>query len=246
LRTQDDPDLQATVHPFNATIRTFRHMTAHRLLPLAACSLLLALAVPAHAATVTVVVNGADGQPAPNVVVQLLPAHAAAWKPPTTPYMIAQHDIHFVPYLTAVPVGATVRFSNQDPYDHHLRSEPGGPIGNIPPAKEFEMRLAAASSDKIARSDLKFDKAGVIVLGCHLHSSMRGHLFVSETPFVAVTDANGRAVIPDVPEGAADMRTWSPDQLVDQAATPRQVSGATASFDTTLNFIPPKPRRRRS
>ncbi len=220
-------------------------MSPFRLPPLAACSLLLALAFQAHAATITVIVTGADGQPAPDVVVQLTPAHAPAARPPTTPYVIAQRDIHFVPYVTAVPVGATVRFSNQDPYDHHLRSEPGGPFGNVAPAREFEMRLAAASGDKAASTDLKFDKAGVVVLGCHLHSSMRGHLFVSETPYVAVTDANGRAVIPDVPDGAADLRTWSPEQLVDQPATPRQVKGV-AVFETTLNFTPPKLRRRRS
>ena len=221
-------------------------MTRRPLVLLAACSALLAIAARAPAATVTVVVYGADGQPAPDVVVQLLPAHPGTYKLPATPYVIAQRDIHFVPYLTAVPVGATVRFSNEDPYDHHLRSEPGGPLGNIPPAKEFEMRLAAASGGKVASTDVRFDKAGVVVLGCHLHSSMRGHLFISETPYVAVTDVNGRATIPDVPDGAADLRTWSPEQLVDQAATTRQVLGAAVSVDTTLNFTPPKPRRRRS
>ena len=221
-------------------------MTASRLPHLAACTALLALAFTAHAATVTVVVNGSDGQPAPNVVVQLMPAHPGVVRLSTTPVVIAQRDIHFVPYLTAVPVGTTVRFSNQDPFDHHLRSEPGGPFGNIAPAKEFEMRLAAASGDKVASTDLKFDKAGVIVLGCHLHSSMRGHLFVSETPFVAVTDANGRVVINDVPDGSADLRTWSPDQLTEQTASQKQISGAAVSLDATLNFTPPKPRRRRS
>jgi plastocyanin len=219
----------------------------HPLLPrLAACTSLLALAVTAHAATVTVVVNGADGQPAPNIVVQLMPAHPLPFRASATPVAIAQRDIHFVPYLTAVPVGATVRFSNQDPYDHHLRSEPGGPFGNIPPAREFEMRLAAASGDKVASSELKFDKAGVIVLGCHLHSSMRGHLFVSETPYVAVTDANGRAVIADVPDGGAELRTWSPDQLIAQPASEKQIAGAAMNFDATLNFTPPKAHRRRS
>ena len=221
-------------------------MSPHRLPRLAACTALLALALAAHAATVTVVVNGADGQPAPNVVVELLPAHPLPFKPSATPVMIAQRDIHFVPYLTAVPVGTTVRFSNQDPYDHHLRSEPGGPFGNVAPAREFEMRLAAASGDKVASAELRFDKAGVIVLGCHLHSSMRGHLFVSATPFVAVTDANGRAVIPDVPDGAAEMRTWSPEQLTDQPASPKQVAGTAMSLEATLNFTPPKARRRRS
>jgi len=221
-------------------------MTRPLALRLAACSLLLALAAHAQAATVTVVVNGSDGQPAPNVVVQLMPAHPGVIRPPATPVVIAQRDVHFVPYLTAVPVGTTVRFSNEDPFDHHLRSEPGGPFGNIAPAKEFEMRLAAVNGGKVASADVKFDKAGVIVLGCHLHSSMRGHLFVSETPYVAVTDVNGRVVIADVPDGAAELRIWSPDQLTDQVPSQRQINGASASLDTTLNFTPPKPRRRRS
>ena len=219
-------------------------MTCPRLPLLAACSLLLAF--QASAATVTVAVHGADGQPAPNVVVQLMPAHPAALKPPVAPVVIAQRDIHFVPYLTAVPVGTTVRFSNEDPYDHHLRSEPGGPFGNIPPAKDFEMRLAAMSGGKAASAEVRFDKPGLVVLGCHLHSSMRGHLFVSETPWVAVTDANGLATIADVPEGATELRTWSPEQLADQAASQKQIAGASAILETTLNFTPPKPRRRHS
>jgi plastocyanin len=219
-------------------------MTRPRLPSFAACSLLLAL--QARAATVTVAVHGADGQPAPNVVVQLMPAHPTAVKPPAAPVVIAQRDIHFEPYLTAVPVGTTVRFSNEDPYDHHLRSEPGGPFGNIAPAKDFEMRLPAMSGGKVASAEVKFDKPGVVVLGCHLHSSMRGHLFVSETPWVAVTDANGLATIADVPEGAADLRTWSPEQLIDQPTSQKQIAGASAILEATLNFTPPKTRRRHS
>lgn len=218
-------------------------MTCPALRSLAACSLLLAL--QAHAATVTVAVHGADGQPAVNVVVQLTPVHAGALpKVLAAPVVITQRDIHFVPYVTAVPVGTTVRFSNEDPYDHHLRSEPGGPFGNIAPAREFEMRLPAATADRISSAELKFDKAGIVVLGCHLHGSMRGHLFVSETPWVAVTDANGVATIADVPEGAADLRAWSADQLVDQPASRKQISGASVIVETTLNFTAPKPRRR--
>ena len=217
-------------------------MSRFRTLPFAACSLLLAL--QAQAATVTVAVHGADGQPAPNVVVQLMPAHPGVPRPPAAPVVIAQRDIHFVPYVTAVPAGTTVRFSNEDPYDHHLRSEAGGPLGNVAPAREFEMRLPAASGDKVSSAELRFDKPGIVVLGCHLHGSMRGHLFVSDTPWVAVTDANGVATLVDVPEGAADLRPWSPDQLVDQPAIHKQVAGASTILEATLNFTPPKPRRR--
>ncbi|MFL6629798.1 MAG: hypothetical protein ACJ8G1_25410 [Vitreoscilla sp.] len=206
-------------------------------------ALLLALALPARAANVTVTVHGADGQPAANIVVQLTPARPGAPRPPWTPVVIVQRDIHFVPAITAVPVGTTVRFSNQDPYDHHIRSEPAGPLGNLPPAKNFEMRLAGASGDKVASADVTFDKAGVLVLGCHLHGSMRGHVYVASTPWVAVTDASGSATIADVPDGAADLRTWSPEQLVDQPVAQKQVSGANVAFEATLNFTPPKRRR---
>jgi plastocyanin len=216
----------------------------HLHLPLAAAgSLLLALALPARSASVTVTVHGADGQPAPDVVVQLTPARPGAPRPPWTPVVIVQRDIHFVPAITAVPAGTTVRFSNQDPYDHHIRSEPAGPLGNIAPAKAFEMRLPAATADKVASADVTFDKPGLVVLGCHLHGSMRGHVYVSSTPWVAVTDASGAATIADVPDGAVELRAWSPEQLIDQPAAQKQVSGASVAFDATLNFTPPKRRR---
>jgi len=58
-----------------------------------------------------------------------------------------------------------------------------------------------------------------------------------------VTDASGSATIADVPDGAVDLRTWSPEQLLDQPAAQMQVSGANVAFDATLNFTPPKRRR---
>ena len=210
---------------------------------LAAGALALALALPARAASVTVNVHGADGQPAPNVVVQLLPAKPGAPRPPWTPVVIVQRDIHFVPAVTAVPAGTTVRFSNQDPYDHHIRSEPAGPLGTIAPAKTFEMRLPGATADKVASADVTLDKPGLIVLGCHLHGSMRGHLYVASTPWVAVTDASGSVTIADVPDGDVEVRSWSPEQLVDQPAVHKQVAGANVVLDTALNFTPPKRRR---
>ena len=206
-------------------------------------SLLLALAFPARSTSVTVAVRSADGQPAPNVVVQLTPADPGATRSPWPPVVIVQRDIHFVPAITAVPVGTTVRFTNQDPYDHHIRSEPGGPLGDIPPAKAFEMRLAGVTGDKVASADVTFDKPGVVVLGCHLPGSMRGHVYVGSTPWVAVTDASGAATIADVPQGAVELRTWSPEQLVDQPVLRKQIAGSGAILEATLNFTPPRRRR---
>jgi len=203
-------------------------------------ALLLALALTrAHAAELQVYVTTPDGRPAPDVVVALLPPAGtpAALPQPTEPVVIAQKDIRFQPYVTAVPLGTTVRFVNRDRFDHHVKSMAGGPLGSIAPAKEFEFRLAAARGSTTPSAELKMDAAGSIGLGCHLHGSMRGHLYVSPTPWVAVTDAAGRAVLPGVPEGAADLRLWHPDQLVAQANVPTTVSGASTA-QAKLNFAP--------
>ena len=206
--------------------------------PLAAA--LLGLAAPlALAADLQVYVTTPDGKPAPDVVVALLPLAAPAAAPAAAaePVLIVQKDIRFQPYVTAVPLGTTVRFVNRDRYDHHVRSTPGGPLGSIAPAKEFEFRLPAARSGKEPSADLVMDAPGASGLGCHIHGSMRGHIYVNPTPWVAVTDAAGRAVLRGAPDGAADLRLWHPDQLVAQAQTRTTVAG-NGNFEGKLNFTP--------
>jgi plastocyanin len=178
-------------------------------------SLALAWGVSAAAGPVQVTVKSADGKPVADTVVVVQPT--APWQPQPlpAPAVITQKDIKFMPYVSVVPMGGTVRFVNRDGYDHHVRSLPGGPLGTVAPAKQFEIRMPAAAGGKEASHDLKMDVPGVIALGCHLHGSMRGHVFVSLTPWYAVTDANGRATVDGVPEGQADVRLWHPDQLTD-------------------------------
>jgi plastocyanin len=216
----------------------------------AAATLALALLAcsAARAGTVQVKVTGQDGKPAANVVVQVTTIVAAARSAaaPTMPVLvIEQRDLQFSPYLNVVQTGTTARFVNRDPYDHHVRSTPGGPLGSIPPAKSFELRLAALESGAHAKpktAEVLLDKPGIIGLGCHIHGSMRGHLLVTDTPYFAKTDADGLAKIEQVPDGAAELKVWHPDQFIDQAAQKLQVTAAPLEVAAPLNFSP-KARR---
>ena len=168
---------------------------------------MLAASLPATAAQLKLTVLNADGKPAQDVAVQVSPTAAWASQPLPPPVVILQQNIRFVPFVTVVPVGATVRFINKDKFDHHVRSQPGGPLGNVAPAKQFEFRMAAAKDGlDSAAADLKLDTAGIVALGCHLHGSMRGHLYISPTPWFAVTDDQGRVRIEGVPDGQAEVR----------------------------------------
>ncbi len=210
-------------------------------------SLLLAATTPSLAATLHITVTGADGRPASDTVVLVQPGPGAqAVAPAPTTVVIEQRDFRFAPYVAVVPVGGAVRFLNKDSFDHHIRSLPGGPMSNVAPIKSIEYRLAASGRSGDASEPLKFELPGSILLGCHLHGSMRGHVLVAATPWFAVTDERGRARIENLPEGAVEVRLWHPDQLADQALQRLQL-GPSLGADAKLNFTPrrrPAPSRR--
>lgn len=214
----------------------------------------------AHAGSVQVSVTDKDGKPVPDVVVLVEPANKVAPKAAAAPVVIAQENLRFAPFLTIVPVGSTLRFVNRDGYDHHVRSTASGPLGSMPSVKNFELRLNAADSAAAPASndeykttttrkksgstwaEVKVDQAGPIGLGCHIHNSMRGQVYVSGTPWFAKTDANGEATLEGVPDGAADLSLWHPDQLQEQATQHLQVTAAPLKAIGQLNFTP---RRRK-
>ena len=215
----------------------------------------------AQAGTVQVLVTDKDGKPVADAVVLIDTAAKSPAQAAATPVVILQEGLRFVPFLTVVPAGSTLRFVNRDAYDHHVRSTPSGPLGNTPAVKNFELRLdaaegAAASPNDEYKSppparkkgasptaDVKVETAGAIGLGCHIHASMRGQVYVSATPWFGKTDANGLANIEGVPDGAAELNVWHPDQLQDQTTQRLQVTSAPLKAQLQLNFTP---RRRRS
>ena len=214
----------------------------------------------AHAGSVQLIVTDKDGRPVPDVVVLVESASKAVAQPAAAPVVIEQQDLRFAPFLTVVPMGSTLRFVNRDGYDHHVRSTPSGPLGNTPAVTSFELRLDAGQpaptspndeykSPAPARkrsgassADVKVDKPGAIGLGCHLHASMRGQVYVSASPWFGKTDANGAIVIDGVPDGAAEIQLWHADQLQDQPALRVTLTSAPLKSTAQLNFTP---RRRR-
>lgn len=187
-------------------------------------------AAAAPAATLSVTVRDAAGKPAVDAVVSVIvpgqtppPAVAAA-------AVVAQQGMRFVPYVSVVSVGTPVRFSNHDRYDHHVKS--------FSPAKRFALLLDGASApDKPTESKepVVFDQAGVVQLQCLFHGSMRGYVYVSDTPWVAKTGADGVATVSGVPEGNVELRVWHPDQWVDQTPAPLKISGPSSTAQFTLN-----------
>lgn len=167
-----------------------------RLILVAALASLCPLAA-ARAAPVSVTVTGPDGKPLANAVVTI-DATGVATPAPRGSYVMAQHNIAFDPHVLIVPVGATVRFPNQDKVRHHVYS--------FSAARKFELKLYGRDETKT----VTFDKPGVVALGCNIHDVMSGFVFVTAAPFAAVSDGAGHVTINGVPPGRATLSVWHP------------------------------------
>ncbi len=219
-------------------------MSRHHLRGVAAALLTAMGTTWATAGTLQVTVTGKDGQPLPDAVVLVEPASGARGKaPPPVQTSIAQHKMQFVPAVSVVPAGSRVRFTNQDGWDHHVRGVPAGMAGLTAGAGAgFELRLAGQVSGQApASAEVVLQQPGPLQLGCHLHGSMRGFIYVADTPWVTRTDAQGMATLSDVPEGAARVRVWHPDQVVEGAAQPVQVQ-AVSAVSVPTQVVPRKRR----
>jgi plastocyanin len=214
-------------------------MVKKTLFLIAAC----AMAASVAAGNVQVQVLDKEGRPVPDAVVVVYPSAPAA--PVASNVTIGQQRMRFVPLVTVVAPGSRVRFTNLDRWDHHIRgtaavnSVPGAPSG-----ANFEMRLAGATADAMGgEADVVVQAPGAVLLGCHLHGSMRGHLFVTDSAHTLKTDADGIARFDQIPEGAAQLRVWHPEQLVDLPRRALQIGAAPVLESVPLSVVP---RRRRS
>jgi plastocyanin len=195
------------------------------------------------AASLAVQVLDRNGDPVPNAVVtvQALSSEVKS-KTPVQTVVIDQEKMRFMPEVTVVSVGSTVRLVNKDPWDHHIRSQPTGQSSLTQEIKSFEVRLPGRTSNaKPASQEIKLSEAGPLLLSCHIHGSMRGFLFVTQAPYFGKTDEKGQIKLDGMADGLMTLRVWHPDQLLDMQPDVFQLTGH-ADRVAKLTVVPRKRR----
>jgi len=146
-------------------------------------------------------------------------------------FTVSQKNLQFHPYLTIVPVGSDVSFPNLDPTKHHVYS--------FSPPKRFELKLFAKDQSRTVR----FDKPGVIALGCNIHDAMSAFIFVTNTAWTARTDARGIASFPDAPNASGRLAVWHPYLRVPGGTAQQGIAAGQrmASFTIRLRAPPSMP-----
>jgi plastocyanin len=182
------------------------------------------LSPPSHAAGLVATVTGDDGEPVQDAVVYALPLDENGRRvPQPPPTVIDQVDKEYVPYVTPVRLGTTVSFPNHDQIRHHVYS--------FSPSKQFEIPLYKGTP----RDPILFDKPGPVTLGCNIHDWMTAYVFVSESPYFALTHADGSAVVSDLPLGSYSVHVWHPRIKGEPGSTSQRISVADGA-DKSVKF----------
>lgn len=109
---------------------------------------------------------------------------------------IDQKDYQFSPETTAIRVGDTIKFTNSDGATHNVQS--------TNELAEFNVTMAQGGSHSVT-----FSRAGgtrnFLRIGCVFHSAMQAFIFVFDHPFFAVTAADGKFRLVNIPPGEYDL-----------------------------------------
>jgi plastocyanin len=154
------------------------------------------------------------GQPLNDALLTLRGPLGADGAPHTA--VMDQVTRQFNPRVLAVRTGTAVTFPNSDNIRHHVYS--------FSPAKRFELRLYQGTPSE----PVTFDKPGLVVLGCNIHDWMVGYVYVTDDPWFAVADEQGKVAFDGLPAGRYAASLWHPQvpDMLPQSAGEVQIAAA--------------------
>ena len=124
-----------------------------------------------------------------------LESSASARVAPATSEIVTEGK-QFLPHVTVVTVGSTVRFPNHDPFNHNVFS--------LSPEAEFDLGLYGRGETRSAQ----LSRPGVVRIYCNVHAQMSVIVVVRDTPWYTQPGADGSFTISGMPPGSYTLHAW--------------------------------------
>jgi hemoglobin len=163
-----------------------------------------------------------DGKPITGMgLVMLWPKAGKVAKRAEKFRVIEQRNKTFAPHLMAIPVGSTVAFPNFDSIFHNVFS--------LSQPQRFDLGLYKSGDMR----QVKFDKPGIIRLGCNIHANMSAYLVVVDAPHYVVAEQDGAFAFRSLRPGKYKVQAWS-EQSVEPLVT--EVTIKNGDNQTTIDL----------
>ncbi len=125
------------------------------------------------------------------------PAGKANFSAPT----IKQEGCGYSPHMAIATRGSSVNFVNNDPGLHNVH-------GYYTSGSDRTTLFNFAQVTQGQSSSQQLRKAGMVGIECDVHFWMSSWIWVTDNPYVAVTNADGSYSIPDLPPGTYNLVMW--------------------------------------
>jgi hypothetical protein len=127
-----------------------------------------------------------------------IPVHSSYQQTAADKVVFDNADCQFVPHICVLRTTQTLVMGNKDPINHNIaafffKNDPFNE--NVPTGQVIEKQLNQAE-----RLPAK--------ITCPIHAWMVGYMVIKEHPYVAVTDAQGKFELKNVPAGEWTIRVW--------------------------------------
>jgi plastocyanin len=157
-----------------------------------------------------------------NAVVTLPDISAGEPLKPEADVKFDQKGCEYTPHVAAFPAGSTVDIINSDGILHniHTDSEVNPVIDIAQPGFKKTIIVTVA-------------KPEAIKVSCDAHNWMQGWWYVTANPYYAVTDANGRFTIGNIPPGTYKLKVWQ-EKLGTASKQVMVKPGVTTTADFTM------------
>jgi plastocyanin len=162
----------------------------------------------------------AAGRPRAVVYLETAPRRAFEQTDPVRA-VLDQRNETFVPHVLAITTGSVVDFPNSDRIYHNVFS--------LSKPARFDLGRYATGKSK----SIRFDRAGIVRVFCDIHSHMNAFILVFNHPFFALTDADGRYRIDNVPPGNYNVVAWF-EGASSEARTAAVPDGGATELDFTF------------
>jgi hemoglobin len=139
-----------------------------------------------------------DGKPLDGVgLVTLYPVSGGYAKRTAKYRVVEQRNKQFSPRLLAIPPGSTVAFPNYDSFYHNVFS--------LSATQPFDIGLYKDGQSR----EMKFDKVGLVRLGCNVHAKMASFIFVIDAPAYVPVEGSKEFNFRSLATGKYKARVWT-------------------------------------